>query len=101
MANMDQFTSRVSSYKELYARFAATTQANERNHDSLTEIRGFLAEDNFSAALEIWDQIPDEDKHHIWLAPTKGGWFTTRERSQILYGSNDFEIKRVGNRHSE
>ena len=101
MTSVAKLTGKEDVKAYLYRKFAATTQANERNHDSLIAIRGFLAEDNFSAALEVWDEIPDEDKHHIWVAPTKGGWLTTRERNQIKWGNNDFDNKRQGNRYGE
>lgn len=77
--------------KRLYEGFAKTTEAVEANHDSLTAIRGFLAEDNFDAAREAWNEISHEDQMAIWRATTKGGWFSPRERQQMKFWSNDFE----------
>ena len=98
IASADEVSTAVTekNEKELYSRFAETTQANERNHDSLLAIREFLSEDNFEAAKEAWLEVPDKDKHSIWVATTKGGWFNPRERQQMKYWSNDFELKRNG-----
>lgn len=32
---------------------------------------------------EAWDEIPQEDQIGLWLAPTKGGIFTTEERATL------------------
>ena len=70
-------------HKELYASFAKTTQANEKNHDSLTSIRSFLLEEKFDAARECWNEIEHDDQISIWRSTTSGGWFTTKERHQM------------------
>lgn len=95
-ASADEVAGAISQQneKELYERFAATTAANERNHDSLVAIREFLAEDNFDAAREAWNEVDHDDQRAIWVATTKGGWFTTRERNQMKYWSNEFEVSR-------
>ena len=73
----------TSHFKELYASFAKTTQANERNHDSLTAIRSFLLEERFDAARECWNEIEHEDQMAIWIATSKGGFFSPTERAQM------------------
>ena len=70
----------VSKNRELYASFAKTTQANERNHDSLIAIREFLFEEKFDAAREAWGEVSHEDQRAIWVATSKGGWLSTKER---------------------
>ena len=80
--------------RDLYASFAKTTQANERNHDSLIAIREFLFEEKFDAARECWDEVSHEDQRAIWRAYSKGGFFTGRERTQMKYWSNDGFTKR-------
>lgn len=79
----------MTQFKELYASFAKTTQANERNHDSLTAIRNFLLEEKFDAARECWNEIEHDDQMAIWRATSKGGWFSTMERSQMKWWGND------------
>jgi hypothetical protein len=73
----------TSYFRELYASFAKTTQANERNHDSLTAIRNFLLEEKFDAARECWNEIEHDDQMAIWRATSKGGWFEPKERAQM------------------
>ena len=82
--------------KEILAQWAAFTQKVEEHHDTLLAVRGFLAEDNFEAAREAWNEVSNDDKMILWRATTKGGWFTPRERSQMKWWSNDFENGRRG-----
>ena len=77
---IEHLTAERVTVKEIYAWFAKTTQANERNHDSLIAIREFLFEEKFDAAREAWDEVSHEDQRAIWVATSKGGWFTTKER---------------------
>ena len=80
--------------KAIFADWAEFTQMVEIHHESLVAIREFLAEDNFDAARECWNEISNDDKQVLWRATTKGGWFTPRERSQMKWWSNDFEKSR-------
>jgi len=91
IASADEVAAAITQQreKELYASFQKTTQANEDNHESLVCIRGFLAEDNWSAAKEAWHEISDDDKASIWVATTKGGWFTTAERDKMKNWPSD------------
>lgn len=79
--------------KQLWAEWAEFTQKVEEHHGSLIAIRAFLAEDNFDAAREAWNEISNDDKMILWRATTKGGWFSPRERQQMKWWSNDFERK--------
>lgn len=36
--------------------------------------------DEFKSAAEAWFELSDEEKGSLWVAPTKGGIFTTEER---------------------
>lgn len=80
--------------KKMWAVWAAHTAMVEKHHQSLLAIRELLANDNFDAAREAWDEIPNEDTEILWRATTKGGWFTPRERQQMKWWSNDFEKTR-------
>jgi hypothetical protein len=97
IASADEVANAISQQrdKELYAQFAATTAAVEINHEHLVGIRDALHDGNFDHARELWNDVSHDDQKAIWLAPTKGGWFTTRERQQMKYWSNDFELKDV------
>lgn len=82
IASADEVAAAITQQreKELYTSFQQTTEANESNHESLLAIRGFLAEENWSAAKEAWTEVSHDDQRAIWVATTKGGWFTTAER---------------------
>lgn len=85
IASADEVAAAITQQreKELYKYFMATTAANERNHDSLIAIREFLVEENWSAAKEAWAEVSHDDQRAIWVATTKGGWFTTEERDKM------------------
>lgn len=54
--------------------------AIERNRETIETIKEGIATDNLSMASEAWYELDDEEKKAIWVAPTKGGPFTTKER---------------------
>lgn len=66
-------------------------EAVEQYQDALTVIRENIAKwdedkDNSDAlytVAETWGGIPQAAQMDLWLAPTKGGWFTTHERDVI------------------
>ena len=65
--------------------------AAEQYLDSLTVIREAIAEwdqdnantDALYTVAETWGGIPAAAQMDLWLAPTKGGWFSTHERDVI------------------
>lgn len=93
IASADEVAGAIASQHEkaVLEQWAKFTPKVEEHHDTLLGIRKFLAEDNFEAAREAWNELADNDKHILWRATTKGGWFTTREREQMKYWSNEFE----------
>lgn len=50
---------------------------------SVHAIKSALIDSNWSAAAEAWCELDTETKRGLWLAPTKGGIFTTKEREQL------------------
>lgn len=50
---------------------------------SICGIKQALLDEDYSAAVEGWNELSDEEKSSTWLAPTKGGMFTTEERKQM------------------
>ena len=91
IASADEVANAITQQteKKLFAGFAKTTAANERNHPSLIAVRGFLAEENYDAARECWNELDHEDQKDIWVATTKGGWLTTEERRQMKTWSSE------------
>lgn len=71
-------------------RKARCDEAAEQYCDSLTVIREAIAawdvsqdENELYTVAETWAGIPQAAQMDLWLAPTKGGWFTTHERDVI------------------
>jgi len=85
IASADEVATAITQQKEkeLHARAATHMQAVLANLDSIQAIKGFLAEDNLHAALEAWRELGEETMRALWVAPSKGGVFTTRERAQL------------------
>ena len=46
---------------------------------SISAIKHFIRENDYSSAIEAFMEIPDDDKKALWKADTKGGIFTTQE----------------------
>ena len=64
-----------------------------RDHiESITAIKAYLLNDEYSAAYEAYSEIPDEDKKRLTLAPTKGGIWTTEEIKKLR--SNEWTAAR-------
>lgn len=55
----------------------------DKHIDSLVCIRESLATGDYSTAKEAWRELDQDVQIAIWKAPSKGGWFTTKERSQM------------------
>jgi len=53
----------------------------DANLDSLNAIREGIASGDLSTAHEAWAELDEETKVGLWKAPSKGGWFTTDERT--------------------
>jgi hypothetical protein len=53
----------------------------EANLDSLNAIREGIASGDLSTAHEAWAELDEQTKVGLWKAPSKGGWFTTDERT--------------------
>lgn len=53
------------------------------NLETVSTIKTALAGDDYSTAKEAWDELTEDEKKAIWVAPSKGGPFTTAEREQM------------------
>ncbi len=67
------------------------------NYSSIVAIKEGIALDNLSVAAEEWFTLDDDTKADLWLAPTKGGVFTTQEREVIR--SSEFKQSHYGVEH--
>lgn len=50
---------------------------------SIAEIKQALAEDDYDTAAEAMSELTEAEKTRLWKAPTKGGVFTTDERTKM------------------
>jgi len=48
--------------------------------DTVSAIKTGINEGNLHAANEAWRELTDDEKKLLWVAPSKGGCFTTEER---------------------
>ena len=53
------------------------------NFDEVAEIKSKIANDDFIGAKFDWAEMPRQVHESLWLAPTKGGIFTSEERKII------------------
>ena len=61
----------------------ALEEAKNKLAPSIKVIKESLSQGDLSTAAEAWFELTDDEKHSIWVAPTKGGPFTTEERATM------------------
>lgn len=64
-------------------RKAAHDEASEKYVDAIICIKDGCASGDLEQAARVWFELPTEAKEALWLATTKGGVFTTKERQII------------------
>jgi hypothetical protein len=70
----------------------AHKEALQRNYASVYFIKENLELKAWEAVAEAWGEITNDDKKALWVAPSKGGIFTTAERGDLK--SNEFNDAR-------
>ena len=78
----------------LAQRKAVHDAALAKHSESVTFIKERLAANDGEAALSEWRSIDESDRNALWLAPTKGGCFTTAERD-AMNKQAEIESKKV------
>ena len=64
-------------------------QALSAHQSSVDQIKDYLAsetQDGIDMAKECLAELPESDQQALWLAPSKGGCFTTQERHLLKVG---------------
>lgn len=79
--------------KDVIERSVVHMAAVRDNMESISVIVAALATEDLPTAAEAWCELSDEDKMALWVAPSKGGVFTTQER-KILHSDEFAAIKR-------
>ena len=68
---------------EAEIRKAAMDAALEAHGEAVVRIKDCLSAGDLYGAAETWFSLDDDAKRALWVAPTKGGPFSTEERTQI------------------
>lgn len=64
-------------------RLLAHNEAVRENIETIVVIKGALLNDDYSAAYEAWSELTPEEMQACWVATSRGGIFTTKERAQL------------------
>lgn len=88
----DSETPEIASKEQ--ERMMAFHRAKEDHAGSINTIKEALNNDDLSTAAEAWFELDDESKRALWVAPTKGGPFSTKEREVIK--SKEFRVAYYG-----
>lgn len=73
----------LTAEEKLAKRKGEHDEALSRHQESVDFIKERLAVGDMTAVASEWRAIPQVDQMALWLAPTKGGYFTTEERRKI------------------
>jgi len=73
-------------------RLIAHNETWRNNSASIYFIKEHIELKSWEAVAEAWAEISNEDKAALWLAPSKGGAFTTAERAALK--SDEFNAAR-------
>lgn len=99
IASADEVASAISQQNsqgsnEEMERLVAHNEAWRNNSGSIYFIKEYINMDEpkWENVAEAWSEIPNEDKQALWLAPSKGGVFTTAERAALK--SDEFNAAR-------
>ncbi len=91
IASADEVASAIQQQQDI-GPIMAHNEALQRNYASVYFIKEHLALKAWEAVAEAWGEITNDDKKALWVAPSKGGIFTTAERSDLK--SNEFNEAR-------
>lgn len=97
IASADEVAQAISQQKEKEAigYLIAHQNAVKSNWDSVVAIKENLRLDELAAAWEAYNEIPEEDRVSLRVAPTKGGIFTVEENKKMKQASDeDFDSDR-------
>lgn len=95
VANAIQQQNNQASNEEM-ERLIAHNEAWRNNEHSIYFIKEYIGDpmkpSDWENVAEAWGEISNEDKQALWLAPSKGGVFTTAERAALK--SDEFNAAR-------
>jgi hypothetical protein len=79
-------------------RLIAHNEAWRNNDGSIYFIKEYIDMDepHWESIAEAWGEISNEDKEALWMAPSKGGVFTTAERAALKSDEFNAAMKVMG-----
>lgn len=100
-ASADEVAGAISQQKIMEAaQRLIDHNAAVRDHlDSVYAIKSGITSGELSAASEAWFELSDDLKAALWMAPTKGGIFSTQEREAMQ--SSEFRQSYFGEDRGE
>jgi len=91
-ASADELVNALQQQNDNVGPLMSHNEALQRNYASVYFIKEHLELKAWEAVAEAWGEISNDDKKALWVAPSKGGIFTTAERSDLK--SNEFNEAR-------
>lgn len=85
IATADEMASAMARQKELeVSEYLLRHNEAVRDHlPSIVAIKGALDLGDYSTAKEAWNELTEAEQRSLWVAPSKGGIFTTDEREKM------------------
>jgi hypothetical protein len=108
IASADEVANAISQQNnqasnEEMERLIAHNEAWRNNSASIYFIKEYIGDpmkpSDWDNIAEAWAEIPNEDKLALWLAPSKGGVFTTAERAALKSDEFNAARKVMGDNH--
>jgi len=69
-----------TNQQDLFKRFRECMDAVLANFETIETVKDAIANGQLDTAYEAWHELTNHEQTSLWLAPTKGGPFTTKER---------------------
>lgn len=83
IASADEVSTAIAhgSVKDAIEPILKHNDAARENFDSIYFIKEYIKTGDVAGVAQIWLELSNEIKEALWVAPTKGGVFTTEERT--------------------
>ena len=85
IASADETENALAAQEQLeqLERLKAHNEAVREHLPSIMAIKEYILNSEYSAAYEALNEIDEDSRRILWMAPTKGGIFTTSERAAM------------------
>lgn len=85
--------------QDVYKKACTHTAAIMENYESIQVIKQSILDEDYSLGAEAWYELDDQTKKDLWVAPSKGGVFTTQERNTMK--STEWHAAYFGDKEEE